>query len=674
MKKIDFHIHTVQSSSDAPFSFCMDKLLEYISSAKIDAIAITNHNLFDRAQFEIISANTTIDVYPGIEVDVDGTQILIVADKLDLSAFESQCLRVNAGCAANGSLTLDEFNLIFPDLSKYIAIPHYEKKPEIRTETLDQLLPHVTAGEVSSPKKFMYCQKGKDRLVPVYFSDCRIKADLKTLPVRQTYLDCADTRFSTIKHCLRDKNKVALSEHDGNRLFQVFDDGQSLSTGLNVVLGERSSGKSHTLDKISAQFSNVKHIKQFALVARDEDDDERRFNEALSNRQSLFSREYLAELQAVVNDVIEIDLGRDEKAAEHYLESLKKFARETENQDSFAKAKLYKEESYPAIDHKGLTDLIDSTKNLIRNEEFREIIDRHLPIDSLKALYVELMTLFGTKEEERRKKRWVNDVVVQVKSNLRIRSAATTISDFDPYLVVLNKRKIGKFRELVMLARRSREIMRRPLRGFEVVAKVGPFEGAQELKNASRSKVAFSAAFQHFDEPYTYLQMLKKLESPIQPADYFKFFVKIDYKILNTDGFEASGGERSEYFLLQEIEDARNYDMLLIDEPESSFDNIFLRTSVNEIIKDISRDMPVVVVTHNNTVGASIKPDYILCTKKEVRGDDIRWAIYSGFPTSAELSDVDGNKVKTIDVAMGCLEAGQDAYEERARGYEDLKN
>jgi ABC-type phosphate transport system ATPase subunit len=44
---------------------------------------------------------------------------------------------------------------------------------------------------------------------------------------------------------------------------------------------------------------------------------------------------------------------------------------------------------------------------------------------------------------------------------------------------------------------------------------------------------------------------------------------------LNRDGFEVSGGERSEFRLLQEIMVAQNYDVLLIDEPESSFDNFF---------------------------------------------------------------------------------------------------
>jgi DNA transposition AAA+ family ATPase len=57
--------------------------------------------------------------------------------------------------------------------------------------------------------------------------------------------------LNAIKACLQDKRKVALSETDGNRLFQIFDDGQKLSTGLNVLLGERSSGKTFALNRIN---------------------------------------------------------------------------------------------------------------------------------------------------------------------------------------------------------------------------------------------------------------------------------------------------------------------------------------------------------------------------------------------------------------------------------------
>jgi len=70
-------------------------------------------------------------------------------------------------------------------------------------------------------------------------------------------------------------------------------------------------------------------------------------------------------------------------------------------------------------------------------------------------------------------------------------------------------------------------------------------------------------------------------------SELYKLFAKISYRILNRDGFEVSGGERSEFRLLQEIKDAQNYDFLLIDEPESSFDNMFLKSDVNQIIREI---------------------------------------------------------------------------------------
>ena len=101
---------------------------------------------------------------------------------------------------------------------------------------------------------------------------------------------------------------------------------------------------------------------------------------------------------------------------------------------------------------------------------------------------------------------------------------------------------------------------------------------------------------------------------------------------MNKDGFEVSGGERSEFRLLQEIADAQNYDILLIDEPESSFDNLFLNSNVNQILKDISEVMPVVVVTHNSTVGASVGADYVLYTSKELEQGKTVYRMDSGHP------------------------------------------
>ncbi len=169
------------------------------------------------------------------------------------------------------------------------------------------------------------------------------------------------------------------------------------------------------------------------------------------------------------------------------------------------------------------------------------------------------------------------------------------------------------------------------------------------------------------------MKELRKING-IGESDYFKFFTKVEYNILNRHGFKVSGGERSEFRLLQAINDAQRYDMLLIDEPESSFDNIFLKSEVNELIKDISKSVPVVLVTHNNTVGASIKPDFILYTDKHVENGTVEYEIYSGFPSDKLLTGLNGEKTKNIDILLNCLEAGEKAYVDRRSSYEILKN
>lgn len=51
MKKIDLHTHTISTFSDSPFDFELSKIKDYADKLKIDALAITNHNVFDMKQY-----------------------------------------------------------------------------------------------------------------------------------------------------------------------------------------------------------------------------------------------------------------------------------------------------------------------------------------------------------------------------------------------------------------------------------------------------------------------------------------------------------------------------------------------------------------------------------------------------------------------------------------------
>ena len=57
--------------------------------------------------------------------------------------------------------------------------------------------------------------------------------------------------------------------------------------------------------------------------------------------------------------------------------------------------------------------------------------------------------------------------------------------------------------------------------------------------------------------------------------------------------------------------------------------------------------------THNNTIGASVKPDYILYTRKVVsETGEVTYQIFSGFPTSAILTELGGEVINKHDVLL----------------------
>jgi len=674
LKKVDFHIHTVATVWDPRFSFSKSSLERYVSEAALDAIAITNHNTFDRTQFAEISASIDAIVFPGIEVTLDCGHVLIVVDLTALDVFDEQAQHISKEITEVGdSISVEDLVGVFSDLSEHLVIPHYDKKPAIKGEALEHLAPFTSCGEVDSEKKFIRVVKSDGGITPVLFSDARICEPLSPLPTRQTYVDCGELTIAALKSCMSDKRKVALSEHDGNTIFQIFDDGQKLSTGLNILLGERSTGKTFTLDRINHAYDRVKYIRQFSLVQQDDAAYERQFSKDLKRTRSQFVEGYLSGFKVVLNDAIEVDLRADARAVEDYVTSLLESAEEADRRDAFSNAALFDASEFPISDDQVLNELIASVRQVIENIEYREIIDKYVDIGLLKQLAVELIELLWAKGLERKKRKLVNGLVRDIKESLKRRTSAIQIEDVDLYRVMINKKKVERFSEIVKGLQKSSTISEEAVQGFRVLATKAPFSGAGEIKDASGVKTAFRDAFREYERPYDYLQTLLENDA-LTRSELYKLFVKVTYRILNQDGFEVSGGERSEFRLLQEIWDAQNYDILLIDEPESSFDNLFLRSDVNQIIREISETMPVVVVTHNNTVGASIGADYVLYAKKTVEDDEVNYSLYSGYPTDMVLRALDGREIRNHEITLNSLEAGSQTYERRRQGYEAIED
>lgn len=679
MKRCDLHIHTMPSISDRAFTYDKDVLQDYVEKTGLDVIAITNHNLFDYTQFqEIKNALPNTIVLAGIEVDLEKGHILVIANNDDgtLFDFSAKCEEVTKLIKTeNDDITYNTFIRIFGDLSKYLLIPHYEKEPKLHKDVIEKLDRNIIAGEVSSVKKFIYMEKEDSELTPVYFSDFRIEKGVTPdkYPVSHTFFDIDQVNVKTLKLCLMDKTKVSLTAEKGTELFQIFPNGQMLSTGLNIMFGKRSTGKTHTLNAIANRFDGkAKYIKQFELLNTGKNDSDQ-FENDLKVRQENSAEDYLREFGVIVTDMLKTcSVDEDEMKLQKYLEAVMSSAQQSDVNDVFSKSKLFNECLYKEQNHDEIRNLITATQTLLESQLYKQIINKHLSETSLKSLLKELIEQCRKENLQRQYFKEVNNMIKTVKDSLQLKSAAPRIPDIDLFQYFINKKKREVFVQVALAVKKKRTISTEKAGHFTISVSARPFTNATDLKTIGLRQVALTNAFAKYGDPIQYIDELKA--AGVESDRIYKLFAAIDYKILNSSGLPVSGGERSEFNFLQKIKDAILCDILIIDEPESSFDNIFLKNEVNKFIKEMAESMPVIISTHNNTIGGSIKPDYILYTEKKLEADGPHFSVYSGYPAAKALKDVEGKSIENYEITLNSLEAGEQAYSERKEIYETLKN
>ena len=675
MKAVDLHIHTVKSISDSQFTFSMESLIKYVDSMKLDIIGITNHNLFDIEQFNHICDRLDVKVLPGIEINFEGGHLLLLSENEELEDFSKKCKKVEEKIGSpSDNIDKNELVEIFGDLEKYLLIPHNPKKPKVPMQIIKEMNNHIDAIEVSSIKDFLREYNTNNDFVPVWFSDIRISNNLDIKKRGRIYLDIDNNSLKSIKLAFSDRNKVKLTIDESNSLFPINNESFQVSTGLNVLLGARSSGKSYFLNKVESTNENVKYIRQFSLLDK-QNLDNKEFDVRLSNENSVQAEKMFIDFKNLIEEISSIDFKRIKKNVDDYVESLLKFANEEERRDVFSKSKLYTQNLYPIKEINSIDQLINSIENLIINKEYKKIIESHLNIIDLKNLVIELSKLAKSICRENIVRQKANEIIEDVKPNLEIKTVSNKIIDVDLKEYLSSQSKIEKFNDICELVKKERTIELDKIGKFTLIMKTGFYKNVSEIKKHTNRQIALFDIFKSsYKDGYKYLQNLS--EANIPKVDYWKYYVNVKFDIVNEFKLSASGGERTEYNLLNEIESANNYDILLIDEPESSFDNRFLNEEVNTLIKDISKKIPVILATHNNAMGLSINPDYILYTKRESSNGDIEFKIYSGNVASKKLTcfENEDDTVETYEILMDSLEAGEDAYKEREKTYELYKN
>lgn len=669
MLKIDLHIHTDPAFYESPFDFSLDKLKEYVHNNRLQVIAITNHNHFNKSQFNKIQTTLSdIIVLPGVEIDIEKSHLLLIGNVDQVEEIDNASDLLSKEIHSERDyISFDKFVEIFPDYHKYILIPHYKKSPAMQITTINKFEGNLVCGEVRSAKQFEVIAKQTGKLVPVLFSDIRMSEDIETFPIRNTYIDISDFEFTVLKMALSDKNKVFINDLKNDLELEILPDGTTASSKLNVIIGKRSSGKTFNLDRIYASNddNNIKYVKQFSLTGKSE---ETKFAELVNNEQRDLIEQYLIPFKNITDKVLDIDEFFDSEV-DKYLSSLKEYAENQSLKDAYSKSKLFTETFFNANDNYDTKDIIEATLKLLETEHNRQLIDKYIEqtvlINLLKALLIK-------REKEYiqfRLKKQVDEIVKFTKDKLSEKSSLKSLQDVDLYSVEKNRIMVNKYNELCNGLKSETLIKTVDVYRFKIELYKTKYANSTEVKKTLNTQKSLKEAFKLYSRPYNYIKELEKMQ--IDKGMIYKGIVNFKISVLNERNVELSGGERAEYNLLHELKEADNFDILLLDEPDASFDNPFIKDYIIDIIKRIANKTTVFLSTHNNTLGVLLKPNKIIYT--EACGNDI-YKVYTGDFGTKYLKTKDGEMINTYDYVMNVMEAGEDAYKERKIVYESIKN
>ena len=485
MKKVDLHIHTIATSKDSDFVFDIDKMQLYVQISKLDAIAITNHNMFDKEQFNSIKEKLNISIFPGVEVDLENAHMIVITDGSDLDNFCEQCNQLKEKMEDGRKfISYDEFITIFSNYEQYLLIPHYKKKPALQQQIIKKFGKNITCGEVDSVKKFCTLKKQEDDLVPILSSDVRIKKDLDIFPTRHTFLDIDDTTLKSIKYGLMDKTRVYITESKNDNEFIFTQDGLVASTKLNVIIGKRSSGKTHTLEDIKKTFDNseIKYIKQFEITEKSGSE---KFEEITKKGYEKITNEYINPINDIIPTILEIDLNADDLELENYHSALISRAISCERNDIFSKTLLFNEITFDVKTNKELEDLINAIKILLDNETYRAIIDASLDRKALQMLLVKLLSLYRKEQLDIKMKKEVDKLVKSIQKKLELKSSVDTIPQIDLFGIMKNRLIVKRFNEDFKKIKEKSEIFKGDYQRFKIIATKAPYKNVTEMKDGA---------------------------------------------------------------------------------------------------------------------------------------------------------------------------------------------
>lgn len=701
MLGIDLHLHTFDKHKEPKkIDFDIDLLKEYVEEYNLKVIAITNHDFFGKEQFENIKNSfNDVLVLPGCEISLNIGHLLVIFNPEKIDYFEETINKIEKiiNKSNNEQIKIEEFKESFKKIDKndYFFIADYSKNNAIKRENIEKL-GDIKFFEVSNVKKFIRFEKDSENFdfaKPFIFSDNRInkKSKVKDLKAKFTYLNCEFKNinsFSLFKKYIETKDvKTYHSPLAQNQKDLFLPKSKTfISLKSNLILGKRNSGKTFLLDEINNYFDDenkVNYIKQFIIQKEAEKIDSKKSENSLIKKEETsyrekFENKILIPLENLTKKIIDrkIKSHQFESYIDEYLESLKEFSKNP-NKNSWTKLNLFNSD---ILDKSFLNKEIKKIKKIyenicwLENKKEEEYSNLNKLIPNFKK---ELKILIRKKIIKEKIIDLTNDLLKVIKEKIKEKSSIKPIKSLnfqEIFILYTLKNKINSFfkriKENAKKYSKKEEIFNKFIKE---VNNINFFENVTNFNKYFPKSEKVSSFFKKYKDCkyYEFIEKLNEERILNSNGDLFKTIIYPKINFYNLDGSNLSGGQKAELFLLLKINN-NNKDIILIDEPEGSFDNKFILENLSPLLNNLIRDDKLVVIsTHNNVLANAFEENKIIINKNRERfySDDDSKRNFVKYENNVE-NNVENFAYKEI---LELLEAGKESYDERKKNYENLK-
>src|SRR3989344_591122 len=646
--KIDIHTHTrkcklgdAQTREISPEDFC-----NAILSTEVGVVAITNHNVFDLSQFQVIQARIGSDaqVWPGVELDVydehgKGHLLVIVSHKL-ATQFSAAVTALTTGH------TPDSFRVTIPDVlttfdvMEPLYVAHYKQK---RPSVSDDMLAVLEAGarnkwsilkEVSNAiSAGIHISHGRPS---IYGSDVHdwgnYVESARELPDLRLPIDGFEHFCLLLKKDPTTINTVMDRKTSEDLTLVPFEDKKTLTikvfNDINIIFGPKGTGKSCILQAIA------KHYAKSGIDAKVYESASGRLNDifdvkgkGLSINLNTYGINYCQDEIQVVRTAVEVD-----------VTSVTKFKAFFESTVSNKNAKLI------------LLKDIDTQEEGEAERSFSKYHDTASKIEAFSALVREDLLV---------KKELSDDEFIELQRILGLlldRLLGKEWSGFVDWkeLSLLNS-AIKTFR--IEVARKTGSPAKPSTTGFRDYA-------MNRINIAASVRAIGKLLFE--DDLFHYVSEFNATEDVDEVKTVYELLLFKRYFTLDGLPYTPSSGEASMVMLQKEL--GTDKDVYLLDEPEKSLGNEYINDVIVPLIKERAKSgRRVFISTHDANIAVRTLP---YCSIYRTHGPE-GYNTFVGNPFTNNLVNVEKTEERRDwkMVSMRTLEGGKEAFGERGRIY-----